>query len=184
MPSLPISSVEEIFARMSVTYGSAWAQMWIGIDPEEVKREWADTLSAFASRPEAIHHALAHLPVDRPPNVLQFKVICMHAPRSDAPELPGLLAPKPDISRLHSVFQRLRELRVELKKKPKQWAYDLQERERLGESLTEGQRLAWREALAKNSAVDDMEGLGGHFSLVENDRLPPGMRRDFGRGAR
>lgn len=178
MQSLPISSIEEIFSRMSVTYGAAWAQMWTGVDPASVKQQWAEELGGFLFRPEAIHHALEHLPVDRPPNSLQFKVICLHAPTLEEaqPAKPKLNAPKPDISRLRAAFIRFKELRAELRKKPLHWAYTLQKREAAGERLTEQQRRDWREAIAHaQSAQLDSTGL---FRAIEPESLPPGMRSD------
>lgn len=177
MQSLPISSVEEIFARMSVTYGSAWAQMWLGLNPDTVKDEWAVALGAYANRPEAIEHALEHLPVDRPPNVLQFKVICLHAPRAEVePQLPGLPAPKPDISRLKAVFLRFKEVRAEARKRPLKWAYDLQERERRGERLSEAMRMKWRAALARG--ISEKEAMV-EYKPIDPRCLPPGMRPKF-----
>lgn len=177
MQSLPISSVEEIFARMSVTYGSAWAQMWLGLNPDTVKSEWALGLGAFINRPDAIEHALDHLPVDKPPNILQFRVTCMSAPRPEPePELPGLPAPKVDISRLRAAFTRYKELRAELRKKPLQWAYDLQERERRGEKLSDTSRQKWRDALAHSVKEADVMV---EYKPIDPRCLPPGMRPKF-----
>jgi len=176
MSSLPIYSVEEIMSRLSVAYGSAWAQMWLGLDPAEVKAQWADALGPYLNKPEKIHHALAHLPVDRPPNSLQFKVICMNAPETEpdpVPQLPGMPERKADISRLRAAFLRFKELRKEMLKKPKEWAYRLQERERRGERLTAFEQQAWRDTLAK---VEDKH-VGGHHTPIANEDLPPGMRR-------
>lgn len=175
MSSLPISSVNEIFSTMSVTYGAAWAQMWIGMDFDEVVRKWSEELGFLIDRPDCILHALSHLPVDKPPNILQFKVICLGAPApATQPQLPSMPPAKPDISRLRAAFMRLKELREARRTRPKQWAYDLQESERLGGALTEGQRKAWRAAL---SGVSEREA-GSTPSLIDVDCLPPGMRDD------
>lgn len=178
MPSLPIFSVEEIFARMSVVYGSAWTSLWIGVNADDVKHEWATSLGFLAHRLDAIHYALDHLPVDRPPNVLQFRLVCLSAPESArAPQLPDMPPKKVDIARYRAAFTRLKELRADLKNKPRQWAYDLQERERRGETLSEGQRLAWREALRTVNLPP--EAAGGTMNLVPVDCLPPAMRAEL-----
>ena len=177
MSSLPISSVEEIFSRMSVAYGSAWTLMWTGLDPQEVKHQWATELGAYANSPEKIHHALEHLPVDKPPNSLQFRVLCMNAPEPEpdpVPQLPGMPERKQDISRLRAAFQRYKELRKEMLKKPKEWAYRMQERERRGERLTAFEQQA---AIKKPVAKVEDKHLGGHHTPIANEDLPPGMRR-------
>lgn len=175
MQSLPNDIVEKIFTRMSVTYGAAWAQMWGGLeDLSKVKAQWATELGGFAARPEAIQHALDHLPVDWPPNSLQFRVICMNAPEDNVPQLPGMPAQKADIGRLRANMERLAQLKAEREKRPKQWAYDLQQRERNGEQLTEQQRKDWRFALAHVS-VQEMDR-SGVFIEIPRESLPPAMK--------
>lgn len=179
MQKLPLSSVNEIFARMTVVYGSDWLMKWEGIDGDAIKDQWATDLGGFVNRLDAIQHALDHLPVDRPPNSLQFRVICMNAPYEAppadkieaAPQLPGMPPVKADITRLNAAFERYKELRAEAKKKPKQWAYDLQEREKRGEPLTEWQRKKWRDVLAEVK----LPGIVGDFPPIPRECLPPGM---------
>lgn len=177
MPILPDSWVDEIFARMTVAYGSDWIMKWEGVDAAAVKQQWAKDLGGFVNRKDAIIHALEHLPVDRAPNSMQFRVICMNAPYDDpmpalpAPELPGMPPRKADISRLQDAMERYKQLREELKKKPRQWAYDLQEREKRGDHLSEWQRRAWRDALAGVQ----LPGIVGDFTPIPREMLPPGM---------
>jgi len=175
-PTLPPAWVDRIFATLAVTYGSDWLMKWEGVDAQVLKATWAKELGGLVNRPDMIEHALNHLPVDRPPNVLQFRVICFGAPEKEhapAPQLPGMPPKKADISRLHAAMARYKELREIARTKPKQWAYDLQEREKRGEALSEWQRQAWREVLAKV----DLRTMGGPGVVIENDRLPPAMRR-------
>lgn len=177
MPTLPPDWVDAIFAKMTATYGSAWLNMWEGVRADVVKGQWAVELGGFINRKDAIMHALEHLPVDRPPNSLQFRVICMGAPEltkpEAAPQLPGMPAQKADISRLITEVQRLKALQAEVKTKPKQWAWDLRQREKDGEALTDQQRKDWRLALHE---ADAHEKIGGEFKNIDIDCLPPGMR--------
>ena len=59
------------------------------------------------------------------------------------------------------------------KHSPRQWAYDLQEREKAGDRLTKAQRDMWREALL-DAPVGNLDGAG--FNPILFDKLPPGMR--------
>lgn len=180
-PTLPDSWVDEIFAHLAVTYGSDWLLKWEGMDDQAVKAKWAKELGGFVHRKDAIVHALKHLPVDRPPNVLQFRVICLGAPADEAPAAAAKVEDKTrrratpkDAARLKAAMARYHALRLEAAQKPKQWAYDLQAREMAGEALTMTQRTAWRDCLAK---IELRGGPIGDFNPVPNEALPPGMRK-------
>lgn len=84
---LPSSWVDSLFARLQVRYGASWGRMWEGLDIAAVKSDWAAELAGYANRPEAIKHGLNHLPVDFPPNVKQFALLCRGAPVAMAPKL-------------------------------------------------------------------------------------------------
>ena len=135
---LPGSWVDSIFARLAVRYGQAWMRMWEGIDIAAVKTDWATELGGLD--PEAIKHALANLPAERPPTIGQFKALCVnwHQPA------PKQLRP-PDAKK--ESIQRAKEYGVQLSTRhPKQWAHDLAAREKNG-GLTITQKRMWREAL-------------------------------------
>lgn len=74
------SWVDSLFARMAVRYGSAWANKWEGLDMQSVRADWAEELAMFENWPEAIAYGLVNLPLDRPPNVGQFRDLCRGAP--------------------------------------------------------------------------------------------------------
>ena len=98
-----------LFARLAVRYGSAWAAKWEGLDMAAVRADWADELAGYAKHPDAIKHALANLPTDRPPNVLQFILLCRNAP-----EPMPLMLPKPaptdeEKAKVRSLLQQARE---------------------------------------------------------------------------
>jgi hypothetical protein len=61
---------------MSAIYGSQFSSKWGSENMEEVLNVWADELRNFRDHPGAIKYALEHLPLDHPPNLLQFKEIC------------------------------------------------------------------------------------------------------------
>jgi hypothetical protein len=98
--------IDQIFARLSVRYGSAFLGRWTnaGIDLELVKADWAEELAGFERNPEALKHALQHLPVE-PPNVMQFRALANGAP---PPELPRLPEPKADPERVQRALQAAR----------------------------------------------------------------------------
>ena len=77
---LPADWVDSLFARLQVRYGSAWGRMWEGVEIAAVKADWAEELAGFRGRPEAIKHGLENLPIDCPPNVAQFRALCIATP--------------------------------------------------------------------------------------------------------
>lgn len=86
--SLPEPWVDRIFSRLTLVYGTDFTRRWEGIEPDVVKADWARELSAYQQAPGAISYALENLPADKPPNVLQFKALCMRAPST--PMTPAL----------------------------------------------------------------------------------------------
>lgn len=143
---LPETWIESLFARLAVRYGAAWARQWAGLDPEAIKLDWRRALAGFADWPEAIAHALEHLPTDRPPNAQQFRDLTRNAPRKPVPQLP---APESDPQRLSEAMHALAQAKSTPSGSggPRAWAQRLQARERAGERLTPYQRTAYREAL-------------------------------------
>ena len=58
---------------MSALYGSQFADMWRGLDVEEVKLRWAEELRGFKDQPERIKQAMEALRgQERVPNLPQF----------------------------------------------------------------------------------------------------------------
>jgi hypothetical protein len=80
--------VDSLFARLTVRYGVAFLRQYQDIDPAAVKADWAEVLDGFDRHPEAIKHALANMPADKPPTVLQFRDAARKAPTPEAPRLP------------------------------------------------------------------------------------------------
>lgn len=87
---LPLHWIEKLFRKLSARYGRAFLGQYDGVALEDVMADWAEELGGFGARPEALAHAIAHLP-ERAPNVAQFRALCVGAP-SAAPALPPVPA--------------------------------------------------------------------------------------------
>jgi hypothetical protein len=81
--SLPSTWIDRIFERLMLVYGTHFSSRYAGLDSTDVKAQWASELSGFDDKPTAIAWALTHLPVDQPPNVLQFRDLCRSALRDE-----------------------------------------------------------------------------------------------------
>jgi len=161
------TTIEVIFSRMVARYASAWFAKYEGVEPEIVAKDWLHALEGVPVW--AVDFALENTPADFPPNAGQFRGICMRASKP-VERTKRIEAPKPDPARLKRELQRLHSM---LKVRgPKQWAYDLQEREAKGEQLSEFQRTAWRQALSSPANLALSSG-GYDF---QQEELPPGMR--------
>jgi len=112
--SLPIEWVEKIFAKLSVTYGRAFIAQYEGIDPQAIKADWAHELAAYVNKPEAIKFALENLPVDKAPNVLQFRAMCRRCPD---PVFKALPVPEPTPEERAKVRSMIDELRKKMTSK-------------------------------------------------------------------
>ena len=139
--SLPSRWIDALFSKLTLVYGQAFLRQWEGIPIEEVKNEWAEELTGFQQSPHSIRHGLENVNPDRPPNVLQFKALCIKAPVQAKPALPG---PKADPARVAQAVAKVHQLQTQ---GPKSWAQRLQERESQGAKLSGAQRTMWREAL-------------------------------------
>lgn len=146
--SLPSPWVDKIFTKLAVTYGQRFLGLYAGLDLGAVKEDWGYELRAYAQSPSAIGHALEHLPTEKPPTVLEFRALCRQAPQYVERQLE---APR-------VLPERMREAVAGIVKPaaiddPKQWAKDLEQREKNGANLTLAQRAMWREALRPNGGL-------------------------------
>lgn len=131
--SLPVSWVDRIFDKLTLTYGQSFLRRWSDIDLNAVKSDWAHELSGFEAHPKAIAWALQNLPPDSPPTVLQFKFLARRAPPD---ELPRLDAPKADPERVAAELAKLAPLKETPKIRPStDWARRIVERAEAGEIL-------------------------------------------------
>lgn len=87
--AMPSAWIDRIFEKLQLVYGSHFTGRWSGVSIEAVKADWAHELDGMENHPEAIKHALQHLPIDQPPTVLQFRQLCRNAPSKPDPMLPA-----------------------------------------------------------------------------------------------
>jgi hypothetical protein len=112
--SLPTPWIDRIFAKLTLTYGQQFLRRWQDIDLNDVKSDWGHELAGFAQHPRAIAWALQHLPIDRPPTVLEFRALARKAPPEDVPKLES---PKADAA---IVAAELAKLAPVLRQTPRQ----------------------------------------------------------------
>ena len=139
--SLPDAWVARIFDKLSLTYGAAWVRKWEGVDGAAVRADWGHELRGFQQSPNAIKHALEHLPPAEPPTVLQFRDLCIKAPQFNPPKLPPPPADPAVVVKAVSGVQRIGQ------REDRAWAHALREREQRGDKLSMAQRCMWREAV-------------------------------------
>lgn len=141
---LPTAWVERIFNRLNLAYGRDFLGRWEGMPLDAVKADWADCLAGFAQNPDAIAHALAHLPDSKPPTAQEFRALCLRAPAKVLPALPEPLA---NPQRVAAELAALDKVRTSQPGGMKDWACRLRDREATGDRLNPYQRHAYRVAL-------------------------------------
>lgn len=166
-PTLNAEAIDAIHTRLLARYGARWIQLWAGIKPELVKADWLAVLQYVPW--SGVMRALENLP-DDPPNANRFKALCLNYSGGDQRRLPAPDAPKPDLKRLAHELSRISE--AQAKRKPLQWAHELRDRHRQGDSLTPAQIQAYQEALSGKA----LTSAGGRFSTIDPNKLPPAMR--------
>ena len=170
-PAQPRELVEAIFARMVVRFGSIWVSRWAGVDMHAVKADWAKGLAT--THRHAIVYGIENMPTDTPPLLGQFKELCSRAPAQRPLEIEDDRPPA-DPARVARAPQRMADSQaVNAKKNRLQWAYDLQERDRGGERLTEAVRASYLLALAHDTTAD---AIPMQLNPIPADVLPPAMR--------
>ena len=152
--SLPVRAVERLFERFLATYGTEFSNKWGGAPISDVKSVWADELSGFANRLDAVAWALQNLP-ERVPNAVQFKALCRMAP---APAAKALPAPPPaspervsaEMAKLGAVKERV----LTSQSVGREWVAKLQERIRNGYNATEAQRAMLKAAQTSETQAE------------------------------
>lgn len=144
---LPMPWVSRIFEKLSMTYGRDFLSRWDGFSEEsmlEVKAYWAEELSGFVEQPDAIAHALAHLPA-KAPNVIEFRQLCRMAPKPEFKQLPRPTQDPQAVAEVVGVVKSKLSKLPEID--PKGWAKKLKARHERGEKLGAHQISAYRQAL-------------------------------------
>jgi hypothetical protein len=176
--SLPAAWVDRIFERLTLRYGHDFLRRWEGINMGPVKADWAETLAGLERSPDALRYGLDHLPDREAPTAGQFRAICAIALREERQQQ-GALSLKPNREGARLALDALRRIAVP-KEKPRQWARDLKAREDAGETLTNAQRAAWREALGEAPETVTHSAA----TAITAHMLPPAMRAELDEKAR
>ena len=151
--SLPTPWIDKIFQRFMLTYGDHFLAAYRSMPIVEVKSLWSEKLAGFVDNPDAIAFALANLPSERAPNVLQFRDICRQAPAPNRLQLP---APEEDPEKVAAELRKLKDAARKTfhgdKSAKKQvdclaWAKRLKARHDGGEKLGMYQIACYRRAL-------------------------------------
>jgi hypothetical protein len=129
---LPATWVDQMFARLSVRYGSAWAAKWRDLDVAAVKADWARELAGFKDQPDAIGYALENLPAF-PPTVTEFRAIARRTPASPVPRLE---APVADPGLIEAELSKLRSAAPSPHRDGRDWARLIVARKERGEYVS------------------------------------------------
>jgi hypothetical protein len=127
--SLSTTVTDRLFAALFNIYGSQWLHQWKDNDINEVKSFWSDQLGFFANHLDSIAWALDHLP-DRAPNLVQFKKLCMEAPKHSAVEALEWKAASPIPP---AIAEELKKIAQTTSQDPKAWAKRILKRVENGE---------------------------------------------------
>lgn len=73
--ALPISWVESLFKRMHFAYGTRFADMWAGVNPDEMKNYWAQRLGELSRSELATGYQMLESR-DWPPTLPEFIKLC------------------------------------------------------------------------------------------------------------
>jgi hypothetical protein len=145
-----MSPLDAVFTKLTLVYGTRFRDAYTGQTPGAIRQHWAHELRGIPEH--AVLWALAELPPDHPPNVLQFKALCHRRPEPSRQALPH--------DRKHApIPPEVKAKLAALLRRPdvgsRDWAARLRERELAGERLTRVQRAAWRSVLRESAEVGD-----------------------------
>lgn len=125
---LPDRWIERIFDRMAGLYGSKFADLWSGTDPQTVRQVWAEKLADFADKPLAIRQSLDALDAHPfPPTLPEFLTLCRdsakrcYQPQSRTSDYPllGYTATDEDIA---EAKRRMKRMDLTADRDPLDWA--------------------------------------------------------------
>lgn len=131
--ALPLPWVERIFDKLALAYGRDFIGRWDGLPLASVKTDWGHELAGFENHPEAIKHALQHLPASKAPTVYEFRNLAASAPKMAAIELPP---PPQDPEIVKAIVNGLKASAPSNPHGMKEWAYRLRAKEDAGFKLS------------------------------------------------
>lgn len=146
--SLSPEAVDRLIARMQVTYGRDFMDLYLGLDPAAVRESWAYELGCFAQCLHVIAWGLENLP-PKACNAVAFRQLCRGAPAREVPQLP---APKPDPARLAAQLQKMADLSMRTRQPrsdAREWAQRVLDRHAAGERFGRFALEAARAVFAK-----------------------------------
>ena len=148
---LPDAWIARIFDHMSALYGSKFATLWQGTDPESMRRIWAQKLAGFSEKPKAIKQALDALDAKPfPPTLPEFLTMCREAAQrglDDPIRLEHRQTAEEKAKAEEAAKKAIEAAHIEKKRDPLQWAKDLKARHESGEPMAYLQVKMYREAL-------------------------------------
>lgn len=143
--SMPHAWTERLFTRLLARYGSAWINLWAGVDVQAMHEDWSRVLDGVPA--SMIAYGLDNLP-DRPPNATQFRALCHQRPTTP---LVALEAPPAQPERVEAALSSMFETKRAARGGMKEWAHRLRDRDLnqtgTGQRMTITQRNMWRTAL-------------------------------------
>lgn len=166
---LDMRIVDMIHTRLLVRYGSAWINLWTGLEIKDVKDDWARVLEGV--QPQGVRYALDNLPPDRPPPTAEaFRALCNRRPEQFK-ALPYKAVRNPEKAR--EVKERLAAALADKKRY----------RNRVDEKLDRLESVA-NPSVAQRDAIRDlrraaeaMKPITFEMKPIANELLPPGMRK-------
>lgn len=147
--ALPREWVEKLFTLMACTYGSKFADLWIGQDMEIVKAHWAKKLGVFPRT--AVAKAVQSLDKPFPPTLPEFMELCRQASRREesAILLPSTEVPKEVAAARAEEVKKLAALAVKSNGN-RRWAHALREAYLRGRKLEPIQIILASAALSES----------------------------------
>ena len=146
--SLPLTWVEKIFTKLTLTYGRDFLGRYEGIPIADIKTDWSHELGGIEAHPEAIRHALQNPHPNKPPTVHDFKALCLSAPKMAVIALP---APKADPAIVKKVVDGLKASQISSPHGMKAWAYRLRAMESGGHKLSSYQAMCVNVAIGESA---------------------------------
>jgi hypothetical protein len=143
--SLPTRVIDRLFERLAGTYMAQWSRQFDHVPVADAKTAWAHELAGFGRNLEAVAWALENLP-PKPPNAIEFKLLCRSAP---TPKPQALPEPPSDPARIAAELAKLGEMKraPPMTQDARAWAKVLRARDESGEKLSPTVRLFYRQAL-------------------------------------
>ena len=149
--------IERILERLTGIYGRDFTYKWEGLDPDDMKHEWAETLGGFHA--DDVAAALKSCRAQpKPPNLPEFAAMCRQNMNTRTSVNLPPLTPTEKAAAAKVADKVAREYKQEDENKGytfngvlithyKQWAVELMKREANNEQIPVVSMEAWREVL-------------------------------------